>query len=178
MDSLSALQKFFTSWMDQLWWSMRDRVGALSMIECWVESWHAASLEIGKLARADGSAPQEATAKTLETLGKTVQVEGNTLRVTQCPIWAQIKERGLEYAYRCEEFACTPLLDGLKDAIGATETTVETSLRLMHIEQARLEYKLSKLGKAATSDSKAQREKLEKELKQLPKHHYCLFKIK
>ena len=164
--------------MDQLWWSMRDRVGALSMIECWVESWHAASIEISKLARADGLTSQETAAKILEILGKTVQVEGNTLRITQCPIWDQIKERGLEYAYRCEEFACTPLLRGLKETTGASETTVETSLRLMHIERAKLEYKLSKIRKAATSDSKTQREKLEKELKRIPKQHHCLFKVR
>ncbi len=178
MDSLTALQKFFTSWMDQLWWSMRDLVGALSMIECWVDSWHAASVEISKLARADGLAPKETAAKTFEILGKTVKIEGNTLCITQCPIWDRIKERGLEYAYRCEEFACAPLLQGFKEAMGVTEATVETSLRLMHLERARLEYKLAKTGKAQTSDSKTQREQLEKELKQLPKQHQCIFKIR
>ncbi len=160
--------------MDQLWWSMRDRVGALSMIECWVESWRAASIEISKLAQVDGLTPQETAEKILEMLGKTVQVQGNTIHITKCPIWDRIKERGLEYAYRCEEFACTPLLQ----ATGASEVSVETSLRLMHLERARLEYKIAKTGKAATSDSKAEREKLEKELKRLPKQPHCLFKIK
>ena len=174
MNSLTTLQKFFTSFCDQLWWSMRDRVGALSMIDCWIESWQAASKEISKLAKADCLTSQETAEKTLEMLGKTIQVKGNIINVTKCPIWDRIKERGLEYAYRCEEFACTPLLQ----AIGGSKTSVETSLRLTHLERTRLEYKISKIEKTTTSESKAEREKLEKELKQLPEKHHCIFKMR
>jgi hypothetical protein len=113
-------------------------------------------------------------------LGREVQRQGDTIRVISCPLWNRIKERGLEYAYHCEEFASAPLLAGLKDALGLHEVKVETSLRLAHLERARLEYKLSQLKGAASNDSaaKKQRTELEEQLKQLPRQPACIFHIR
>lgn len=180
MDALNMLQKFFVTWMDELWWSMRDRVGALSIIECLENSWQAAGRKIGELTRSNGLEPVEATAKTLSILGRKATVQNGTVQVINCPLWERIREGKLEYGYKCEEFTCTPLLAGLKEGLEAEKMTVETSLRLIHVERARLEYKISKLKSADISDSavKSQLSKLEKQLEQLPKKSACIFHIK
>ncbi len=179
MDALNMLQKFVVTWMDQLWWSMRDRVGPLSIIECLVNSWQAAGREMGKLTRSSGLKPVEATTKALSILGREATVQDGTVQVTKCPLWDRIREGGLEYGYKCEEFTCTPLLAGLKEGLGAEKIIVKTSLRLIYVERARLEYKISKLKSAGISDSsvKSQLSELEKQLKQLPKSA-CIFHIK
>jgi hypothetical protein len=166
--------------MDQLWWSMRDRVGALSMIESLQNSWQAAGKKVGEIGKAEGLN----IIKTVETahslFGRTVTVNDNTVLVTTCPIWDRILAGQLEYGLRCEEFICAPYLTGIKDALGGKEATVETNLRLAHVARARLEYKLSKLKSANSSDSKVKAEiaELEKQLQQLPAKPACIFQVK
>jgi len=179
MDSLKTLQKFVVTWMDELWWSMRDRVGALSMIECLSNSWQAAGREFGELARNNGLTSVETTAKILSILGRNATVEDGTVKVTKCPLWDRIREGKLEYAFKCEDFTCAPFLAGIKEGIGAKKTAVKTSMRLLHVEQARLEYKISKLESVGASDSavKAQLADLEKQLEILSKKPACIFHI-
>jgi len=180
MEALPALQKLLVAWMDELWWSMRDRVGALSIIECLQNSWRAGGREIGEIAKQQGLSSTATVEAVLSMLGREVQLQGNTIRVLACPLWNRIKERGLEYAFHCEEFASAPLLAGLKDALGLREVKVETSLRLAYLERAKLEYKLSQLKGSASGDlgAKKQRAELEEQLKQLPKQPACIFHIR
>jgi hypothetical protein len=178
-EALPALQKFLVAWMDELWWSMRDRVGALSIIECLQNSWRAGGREIGETAKRQGLSAPAAMEAVLAMLGREAQVQGNTVRVLACPLWNRIKERGLEYAFHCEEFATAPLLTGLKDALGLSEVKVETSLRLAHLDRAKLEYKLSQLkGTVSDASTKKQRAELEEQLKRLPKQPACIFHIR
>jgi hypothetical protein len=193
MDQFKTLQEFISAWMDELWWSMRDRVGALSIIESLQNSWEAAGGKVGELAKAEGLD----ILKTVETgnamFGRTVRTEKDTVFVTSCPIWDRILKGNLEYGLRCEEFICAPYLTGIKKALGAKEAVVETNLRLAQVARARLEYKLSKLQAADDADSKtksqiADLEKqvatlpkdadLEKQVATLPKEPACVFHVK
>ncbi len=180
MDQFKALQEFIVAWMDELWWSMRDRVGALSMIESLQNSWHAAGKKVGEIGKAEGLT----LIKTVETahsmFGRTVQIKNNTVLVTTCPIWERILSRQLEYGLRCEEFICAPYLSGIKDAYGGKEASVETNLRLAHIARARLQYKLNKIKTAKSADSTGQVQitEMEKQLSQLPKKPACIFHVK
>jgi len=164
--------------MDELWWSMRDRVGALSMIECLANSWQAAGREVGEMLRREGASPSDAARLILEMLGKKVDSGGDTLQVSSCPLWDRILEKGLEYAFRCEEFACTPLMKGLVETLGGKDAKVELSLRQVHVERAKLKYKLSKLAAAEGPEVKEMRDELERKLSQLPEHPVCRIRIK
>ncbi|MFX1576399.1 MAG: hypothetical protein ACFFCF_04425 [Promethearchaeota archaeon] len=180
MDQFKTLQEFIVAWMDELWWSMRDRVGPLSMIECLQNSWHSAGQKVGEIAKADGFN----IVKTVETghslLGRIVNVENNTVIVSSCPIWDKILAGQLEYALRCEEFVCAPYLRGIKEVLGAKEATVETNLRLAHVNRARLEYKIKKLQTSKSTDAKlqAQISELQQQLNQIPAKPACIFHVK
>ncbi len=180
MDQFKTLQEFITAWMDELWWSMRDRVGALSIIESLQNSWQAAGRKVGKLAKAEGMN----ILKTVETgnamFGRSVKTTKDKVIVTTCPIWDRILKGNLGYGLRCEEFICAPYLTGIKDTLGAKEAMVETNLRLNHVARARLEYKFSKLKGANSSDAKTKTQiaELEKQLSQLPKEPACIFHVK
>ncbi len=177
METLDTFQKFFVSWLDELWWSMRDRVGALSIIECFVNSWKAGGTTIGKQTKHKGQNIVESIQTAHKILGRTTSVSENTIFVSSCPFWNRIKEKGLEYALHCEEFLCAPLLDGIREALSAKETQVETSLRLAYITRARLEYKISKLESTALTNVDTQRQltRLKKDLAALPKEPVCIF---
>jgi hypothetical protein len=180
MDQFKTLQEFIVAWMDELWWSLRDRVGALSMIESLQNSWQAAGKKVGEIGKAEGLNLIKTTEIAHTMIGRTVQVKNDTVNVSTCPIWEQILAGQLEYGLRCEEFICAPYLNGIKDALGGKEATVETNLRLAHVARARLEYKLKKLQTAKSVDSKvkAQISELEKQLRQLPKMPVCIFHVK
>ncbi len=180
MDQFKTLQKFIVAWMDELWWSLRDRVGALSMIESLQNSWQAAGKKVGEIGKTEGLS----IIKTVETahsmFGRTVHVKNNTVLVTTCPIWDRIQTGQLEYGLRCEEFICAPFLTGIKDALGAKEANVETNLRLAHVSRIRLEYKLKKIQTAKSADSKVQAQiaELGKQLNHLPEKPACIFHVK
>ena len=180
MDQFKTLQNFIVAWMDELWWSMRDRVGALSMIESLQNSWQAAGRKVGEIGKAEGLNIIKTVESGHSMLGRTVNVKNNTLFVTTCPFWDKMLAGQLEYGLRCEEFICAPYLNGIKEAFGAKEATVETNLRLAHVTRARIEYKLRKLKAVKGSDSKiqAQVSELEKQLSQLPAKPVCIFHVK
>ncbi|MFX1508955.1 MAG: hypothetical protein ACFFBR_01490 [Promethearchaeota archaeon] len=180
MDQFKTLQEFIVTWMDELWWSMRDRVGALSMIESLQNSWQAAGKKVGEIGKTEGLDIIKTAEAAHSMFGRTVDVNNHTIRVTTCPIWDRILAGQLEYALRCEDFICAPYLTGIKDALGAKEAKVETNLRLAYVTRAKLEYKLKKLKANGSTDSKAKVEitDLEKELEKLPKTPACIFKVK
>jgi hypothetical protein len=180
MDQFKTLQEFIITWMDELWWSMRDRVGALSMIESLQNSWHAAGKKVGERGKAEGLNIAKTAEAAHSMFGRTLTVDNGTILVTTCPIWDRILSGQLEYALRCEEFICAPYMTGMKEALGAKEATVETNLRLAHVARARTEYKLKKLKASGSTDSKvtAQIADLEKELKKFPQTPACIFKVK
>ena len=180
MDQFKTLQEFITAWMDELWWSLRDRVGALSIIESLQNSWQAAGRKVGELAKAEGMN----ILKTVETanaiFGRSIKTTRDTVIVTACPIWDRILKGSLEYGLRCEEFICAPYLTGIKEALGGKEALVKTNLRLHHVARARLEYKLSKLKTANGLDTKTKTQiaELKKQLGNLPKEPACIFQVK
>ncbi|MFX1565224.1 MAG: hypothetical protein ACFFCH_04475 [Promethearchaeota archaeon] len=180
MDQFKALQEFIVAWMDELWWSMRDRVGALSMIESLQNAWHAAGKKVGELGKAEGLDIVKTTETAHSMFGRTVTVNNDTILVTACPIWDRILAGQLEYALRCEDFICAPYLIGIKEALGAKDATVETNLRLAHVARVKIEYKLKKLKTSGSIDSRvrAQITAFEKELKNLPATPACVFKVK
>ena len=180
MDQFKTLQEFIVAWMDELWYSMRDRVGALSIIESLQNSWQAAGRKVGELAKAEGLSITQTVEIGHQILGRPVTTEGNAVVITACPIWVRIQAGNFEYVLRCEEFICTPYLTGIKEALEANEDVVETNLRLAHVARARLEYKLSKLKTAAKTDSTVKTEiaELEKQLAKLPQEPACIFRVK
>ena len=180
MDQFKTLQEFIFAWMDELWWRMRDRVGALSMIDVLQNSWKAAGQKVGAIGKMEGLTILKTVEEAHSMFGRTVNVKKNAVRVTTCPIWDRILVGQLEYGLRCEEFICAPYLTGIKETMGAKEATVETSLRLAHVARVRLEYKLKKLKSVITSDpqAKAQIAELEAQLNRLPAEPACIFQVK
>ncbi|MFW9830516.1 MAG: hypothetical protein ACFFD8_01895 [Candidatus Thorarchaeota archaeon] len=180
MDQFKILQKFIVAWMDELWWSMRDRVGALSMIESIQNSWNAAGRKVGEIAKAEGLGVVKTVELSHSILGRIVTVKNDSVLVSSCPFWDRILDGNLEYGLRCEEFICAPFLLGIKDAFNAKEVQVETNLRLAHVAKAKLEYKLNKLRAMDSPNSQieAQKAKLEKQLIALGKSPACIFHIK
>ena len=180
MDQFKTLQQFIVAWMDELWYSMRDRVGPLSMIECLQNSWQAAGRKVGELAKAEGLSITQAVEIGHQMLGRPTTIEGNTVTTTACPIWNRILAGNLEYGLRCEEFICAPYITGMKEVLGAKEAIVETNLRLAHVKRANLEYKLSKLNSVKSEDSRVEKERqvLQAQLDQLPKTPACVFRVK
>ena len=180
MDQFKTLQQFIVAWMDELWYSMRDRVGALSMIESLQNSWKTAGQKVGELAKAAGLSITQTVEMGHQMLGRPTTTEGNTITTTSCPFWDRILAGNLEYGLRCEEFICAPYITGIKEAFGAKEAIVETNLRLTHIKRANLEYKLSKLKSANSEDSNTKKEQqdLQEQLDQLPKTPACIFRMK
>lgn len=180
MDQFKTLQEFIVAWMDELWWSMRDRVGALSMIESFQNSWQAAGRKVGEIAKTERMNIVNTVETAHSMLGRTVKIDNNTVRVTSCPIWDRILGGNLEYGLRCEEFICAPFLTGIKEELGAKQAIVETNLRLAHVARTKLEYKLGKLKAANSSDSKihTQIAEVEKQLNNLAKQPACIFRVK
>lgn len=180
MDQFKTLQQFIVTWMDELWYSMRDRVGALSIIESLQNSWQAAGRKVGELAKAEGLSITQTVETGHQMLGRPATIMGNTIITTACPIWDRILTGNLEYGLRCEEFICAPYITGMKEALGAKEAIVETNLRLAHVKRATLEYKLSKLKSVKSEDPRVKKERqvLQEQLDQIPKTPACIFRVK
>ena len=180
MDQFKTLQQFIVAWMDELWYSLRDRVGALSMIESLQNSWKSAGQKVGEFAKAEGLSITQTVKVGHQMLGRPATTEGKTVTTTSCPFWDRILAGNLEYGLRCEEFICAPYITGMKEALGAKEVIVETNLRLAHIKRANLEYKLSKLKSAKSEDPsiKKEQQNLQEQLDQLPKAPACIFQVK
>jgi hypothetical protein len=157
MSELDILRKGFIAFLDGLWWSLRDNVGALSIYEGYAGGFQQMGAEKAEADEAKGS---EAAAKTaaelFSAIGLHVESNGKEVLVKSCPLWNRILERGLEYAFHVEEICWKPMLEGIGKKAGA-KPVVEYSLRLIHLERTKAEYKKKKT-KAAFEKGSLSRE--------------------
>ncbi|TXT55988.1 MAG: hypothetical protein BAJATHORv1_30372 [Candidatus Thorarchaeota archaeon] len=174
MTELTILRKAFVTVLDGLWWGLRDNTGPLSMYDGYIRGFH----DVGKEAaeNADGKGAKDAAKIALDVftaIGLDAELEGTTIKVKECPLWERIKEKGLEYAWHVEEICWKPMLEGIGEKTGS-KATVETSLRLIHNEHARVEYRKGKAqrnldaGKIDETEYKKQISVLEESIKTLP----------
>ncbi|MFW9887442.1 MAG: hypothetical protein ACFFER_04630 [Candidatus Thorarchaeota archaeon] len=144
MSDLDILRNGFIAFLDGLWWGLRETVGPLSMYEGYASGFREMGAE---KAEADETKGPEAAAKTaaelFSAIGLDVDVKGREILVKSCPLWDRILEKGIEYAFHVEEICWKPMLEGIGGKSGA-KPVVESSLRLIHLEKAKLEYKKKK----------------------------------
>ncbi|MFW9800995.1 MAG: hypothetical protein ACFFD9_11205 [Candidatus Thorarchaeota archaeon] len=174
MTELETLRKGLVSILDGLWWGLRDNVGPLSMYEGYIGGFRLMGSEFAETAGEKGpKGAASMAAKLFSAIGLEVELEGDSVRVISCPIWNRILERGLEYAFHVEEICWRPMLEGIGEKAGA-EPIVESSLRLAHLERAKLNHKRSKaklaLEEGAITEEEYQNQSsaLEDGLKKIP----------
>ncbi|MBD3407447.1 MAG: hypothetical protein GF411_15120 [Candidatus Lokiarchaeota archaeon] len=174
MSELETLRKAFVTVLDGMWWGLRDNTGPLSMYDGYMRGFKEMGSEAAEDAEGKGANSAAKIAHTLLTaIGLDTELEQSTIKVRDCPLWNRIRERGLEYAWHIEEICWKPMLEGIGEKVGA-KPVIETSLRLIHNEHARLDYKKGKAKKAldAGSIDKAEYEKqisaLDEGIKKLP----------
>lgn len=175
MSELEILRKGFVAFIDGLWWGLRDTVGALSMYEGYAGGFRQMGIEAAEKAEAKGAAEAAKTAVTvLNAIGLKVEQNEKEVIIKSCPIWDRILERGLEYAFHVEEICWKPLLEGIGEKARA-KPRMESTLRLIHLEKAKVEYKKGK-AKAAFEKGAISKEEydnqvanLEGALQSLPK---------
>jgi hypothetical protein len=163
LNELEVLRKGFIAFLDGLWWGLRDNVGPLSMYEGYANGFR----QIGEeKAKTDGAKGPEAAAKTAASLfsaiGLEVRLKGKEIIVKSCPLWDRILERGLEYAFHVEEICWKPMLEGI-GGISGVKSTVESALRLIHLDNAKADYKRSK-AKAALDKGTISKEEYDKQV--------------
>jgi hypothetical protein len=148
MNDLEVLRTGFVAFIDGLWWGLRDNAGALTMYEGYSGGFRQMGKEIAQTRGGKGPAKSaEIAGEILNAIGLDIDVDGKDIYVNACPIWNRILERGLEFSFHVEEICWKPLLQGISDITGS-RPVVENSLRLIHIEKTKLDYKISKAKKA------------------------------
>lgn len=169
--SLDMLQKAFVELVDGLWWGLRENVGALSMYEGYIRGFRQMGEAAARKAGVKGAEDAARIAHEIfVAFGMTTKLQGKEIHVKRCPLWNRILEKGLEYSFHIEEICWKPMLEGIGDKMGA-KAIVETSLRLAHVERARLEHKKTKRkrdldrGKLSQQDYETEIAKLEEKLK-------------
>ncbi|MBN2229263.1 MAG: hypothetical protein JW779_06675 [Candidatus Thorarchaeota archaeon] len=181
MSDLEILQKGFVSFIDGLWWGLRNNTGPLSMYEGYSGGFKQMGSEAAETF--DGKGPEKAAeiaGSVLRAIGLDIEVKDKELYIKRCPIWNRILERGLEFSFHVEEICWMPLLEGIGEKTG-TKPVFDTSLRLLHIESAKIEYKKSKAKKALESGKITKEEynnqivMLEKSVEDIAKHGHYLF---
>jgi hypothetical protein len=151
MSDLEILRKGFVAFIDGLWWGLRDNTGALSMYEGYSGGFRQMGKEIAEISGGKGPEKSaEIAGSILRAIGLDIEVNKKEIRVKSCPIWNRILERGLEFSFHVEEICWMPLLKGISEVTGATPAA-ENSLRLIHIENSKIEYKKVKAKKAYES---------------------------
>ncbi len=148
MDNLELLRKGFVSFLDGLWWGLRDNTGPLSMYEGYENGFRQLGSEAAE--SIGGTGPKNAAkiaAQIMDAMGMKVEVNDQEVLVKECPLWNRILEKGLEFAFHVEEICWKPLLDGISELTGAKPKVV-TSLRLNHIAKSKIDYKIGKTKKA------------------------------
>lgn len=179
MTELDILRKGFVAFIDGLWWGLRDNTGALSMYEGYSGGFKKMGQEIAEAI--GGKGPQKAAeivGVILKAIGLDVEVNKKDIIIKSCPIWNRILERGLEYAFHVEEICWMPLLEGVAEKTN-TRPIEESSLRLIHIERAKGEYKKARAkialdkGEITKEEYNKQTVILDKNIENKPKHgHY------
>ena len=153
MNDLEILRKGFVAFIDGLWWGLRDNTGALSMYEGYSSGFRQMGKEIAEAIGGKGPEKSaEIAGSILRAIGLDIEVNKKEIHVNACPIWNRILERGLEYSFHVEEICWMPLLEGIGEVTRARPVT-EDSLRLVHIENAKIEYKKTKAKKTYESGS-------------------------
>jgi hypothetical protein len=94
-------------------------------------------------------------------------VSRNKIIVKSCPVWNRILEQGLEYAFHVEDICWKPMLDGIGEKIGV-KPTIESALRLIHIERSKIDHKKGKT-KAALEKGQITRDEYENQIVMLEK---------
>jgi len=175
MTELDIIRKGFIAFLDGLWWSLRNTVGALSMYEGYMGGFKQLGLEAADRAGAKGpEAAARTAAETLRAIGLDVEQKGKEIEIRSCPLWNRIIQRGLEYAFHIEEICYTPLLTGIGEKAGAKPVLI-ASLRTAHLEKAKLQYKLENAkssldkGQISQAEYNKQRDMLEQSMAKLPK---------
>ncbi|RDE12992.1 MAG: hypothetical protein C4K48_09295 [Candidatus Thorarchaeota archaeon] len=179
MNDLEILRKAFVAFIDGLWWGLRDNTGALSMYEGYSGGFRQMGKEIAKASGGRGPEKSaEITGSVFRAIGMDIEVNERDVFVKACPIWNRILERGLEFSFHVEEICWMPLLEGIGEVTKATPVA-ESSLRLIHIENTKIEYKKEKARTALErgDSTKAEYEKqigvLDKTLESAKKYgHY------
>ena len=175
MGESDTLRKGFIAFLDGLWWSLRNTVGALSMYEGYMGGFKQLGQEAAEKAGAKGpEAAARAAVETLRAIGLDVEQKGKEIEIKSCPIWNRVLERGLEHAFHIDEICYTPLLAGIGEKAGARPILV-WSLRTSHLERTKLQYKLEKAksslqkGEMPQAEYNKQRDMLEESMAKLPR---------
>ena len=160
MSELETLRTSFVALLDGIWWGLRNNTGPLSMYEGYARGFKQMGLEVAE--KSEGKGPKtaaEIAGHLFGAIGLDVEVNEKKVLVKSCPVWDRILERGLEYAFHVEEICWKPMLEGIGEKVGA-KPVMESSLRLIHIERSKVDYKK---GKAKTALEKGQIKKEEYE---------------
>jgi len=173
MSELEILRSGFIAFLDGLWWSLRNNVGALSMYEGYIGGFKQLGQEAAEKAESKGpDGAARTAAETLRAIGLEVDQKGREIEIRSCPLWNRILQRGLEYAFHIEEICYTPLLTGIGQKAGAKPVLV-SSLRDAYLEKAKLQYKLDKAklssekGEISQAEYNKQRDMLEQSMAKL-----------
>jgi len=176
MNDLEILRKGFVAFIDGLWWGLRDNTGALSMYEGYSGGFRQMGKEIAEMI--GGKGPEKAAeigAEILQAIGLNVETIKKGIIIKSCPVWNRILERGLEFSFHVEEICWMPLLEGIGE-ITNSKPIFDTSLRLIHIENKKVEYKKARTkaafekGNITEEDFDKQIVILEKSLESIAKH--------
>lgn len=175
MSELEILRKGFVAFLDGLWWSLRNNVGALSIYEGYIGGFKQLGQEAAEIAGAKGPEGAARTAaETLRAIGLEVDQKGKEIEIKSCPLWNRILQRGLEYAFHIEEICYTPLLTGIGQKAG-TKPVLVSSLREAYLEKAKLQYKQERAksslekGEISQAEYNKQRDMLEQSMAKLPR---------
>ncbi len=148
MSELELLRNSFVAFLDGLWWGLRDNTGPLSMYEGYIRGFKQIGFEAAETNNGKGpNTAAEIAGRLFDAIGLDTEVEDRKIIVKSCPVWNRILERGLEYAFHVEEICWIPMLEGIGERVGA-KPTMESDLRLIHIEHSKIEYKKSKAKRA------------------------------
>ncbi len=176
MSELDTLRRGFVAFIDGLWWGLRDNTGALSMYEGYSGGFRQMGQELAE--SMGGKGPERAAliaGEILSSIGLEIEVDKKTIIVKSCPIWNRILERGLEFSFHVEEICWMPLLDGIAKVTN-TKAITESSLRLLHIDKERFEYKKGKAkralekGELTKNEYEKQMILLDKDIERMPKY--------
>ena len=168
MNELDILRTSFVAFLDGLWWGLRDNTGPLSMYEGYSRGFKQMGLELAEKSGGKGaSSAAEIAGRLFTAIGLDVTVDDKSIIVKKCPVWNRILEQGLEYSFHVEKICWMPMLEGIGEKTGSTPE-METSLRLAHVEGAKVTYKKGK-AKTALDRGQITKEEYDKEIVMLDK---------
>lgn len=148
MTDLDVLRTGFVAFIDGLWWGLRENTGPLSMYEGYGNGFKQMGKEIAEANGGKGAeAAAEIAGEIFKAIGLDVEVDNRDIIVKSCPIWNRILERGLEFSFHVEKICWMPMLEGIGEKT-KSKPKAEASLRLIHIDKAKAEYKMSKAKKS------------------------------